>query len=82
MASGHRKAAAILKGFKLPSQRLSAEFVGRQAIVKRRVTEAQEQIPAWLRWASYLCALKYGMNLTLDRLQQAIMLGFLFRAEF
>jgi len=24
-----------------------------------------EQIPAWLRWASYLCALKYGMNLNI-----------------
>mmetsp|Transcript_27255 Transcript_27255/g.51059 ORF Transcript_27255/g.51059 Transcript_27255/m.51059 type:complete len:619 (-) Transcript_27255:90-1946(-) len=26
---------------------------------------AQEQIPDWLSWASYLCALKYGMNLNI-----------------
>ncbi|CAK9007141.1 unnamed protein product [Durusdinium trenchii] len=24
-----------------------------------------EQIPVWLRWAQYLCALKYGMNLNI-----------------
>mmetsp|Transcript_1741 Transcript_1741/g.1876 ORF Transcript_1741/g.1876 Transcript_1741/m.1876 type:complete len:116 (-) Transcript_1741:94-441(-) len=24
-----------------------------------------EQIPVWLRWAQYTCALKYGMNLNI-----------------